>query len=211
MPLPDLALPTLTVTPWVDPVIDAVGHDPRGAYVERFWLGILGPSTTWLVRRMVAGLDESPEGYDLDLDVTAASLGLGTRGGRHSPFVRSLARACQFGACRLDPSSGGLAVRRRMPPLTRGQVDRLPTVVREAHRRWVEVDVAEPTADEQRKRAFRLALSLLEVGEDRAAAERQLHRWKFHPALTHQAVEWAVSQRTIAGDAIAEPVTPDAA
>ena len=31
------------VRPWPDPVIDAVGLDPRSAYVERFWLGILGP------------------------------------------------------------------------------------------------------------------------------------------------------------------------
>jgi hypothetical protein len=36
----------LPVRPWPDPVIDALGHDPRSAYVERFWLGILGPSTT---------------------------------------------------------------------------------------------------------------------------------------------------------------------
>jgi hypothetical protein len=37
---------TLTVRPWPDGVIDALGHDPRSAYVEQFWLGILGPSTT---------------------------------------------------------------------------------------------------------------------------------------------------------------------
>ena len=35
--------PSLHVLPWVDPVIDQVGYDPRSRYVERFWLGILGP------------------------------------------------------------------------------------------------------------------------------------------------------------------------
>ncbi len=40
----------LPVRPWPDGVIDALGHDPRSLYVERFWLGILGPSTTWLLR-----------------------------------------------------------------------------------------------------------------------------------------------------------------
>ena len=35
--------PSLFVAPWPDPVIDQVGHDPRSVYVERFWLGILGP------------------------------------------------------------------------------------------------------------------------------------------------------------------------
>ncbi|MDQ6911186.1 MAG: hypothetical protein M3Z84_10475, partial [Actinomycetota bacterium] len=37
--------PTLAIRPWPDGVIDALGHDPRSQYVERFWLGILGPST----------------------------------------------------------------------------------------------------------------------------------------------------------------------
>ncbi len=27
-----------TIRPWIDPVVDARGHDPRSAYVERFWL-----------------------------------------------------------------------------------------------------------------------------------------------------------------------------
>jgi hypothetical protein len=35
--------PALTVVPWPDTVIDRVGYDPRTVYVERFWLGILGP------------------------------------------------------------------------------------------------------------------------------------------------------------------------
>jgi hypothetical protein len=33
-----------------------------------------------------------------------------------------------------------------------------------------------------RNRSRRLALSLLELGEDLEATERQLHRWRFHPA-----------------------------
>ena len=46
-------IPTLQVLPWSDPVIDQVGYDPRSRYVERFWLGILGPSATWLMRYLV--------------------------------------------------------------------------------------------------------------------------------------------------------------
>ena len=33
--------PGLCVEPWHDPVIDEVGHDPRSAYVETFWLPVL--------------------------------------------------------------------------------------------------------------------------------------------------------------------------
>ena len=40
-------------------------------------------------------------------------------------------------------------------------------------------------------RARRLALSLVESGEGYDDAERQLHRWKFHPAVAHDAVKWA--------------------
>ena len=38
------------VEAWYDEVTDQLGHDARSAYVERFWLGILGPSATWLLR-----------------------------------------------------------------------------------------------------------------------------------------------------------------
>src|SRR4051812_49804380 len=79
--VPTLSTDALTVRPWPDDVIDAVGHDPRSHYVERFWLGILGPSTTWLLRRVAAGLEASPAGFDLSLTETARSLGLGGEGG----------------------------------------------------------------------------------------------------------------------------------
>src|SRR5215212_8088923 len=83
--LPPLTAETLQVRPWPDAVIDAVGHDPRSTYVERFWLGVLGPSTTWLLRRLAAGLEASPAGFELPLVDTARALGLGGDG-RHSPF-----------------------------------------------------------------------------------------------------------------------------
>ena len=57
----------LHIRPWPDDVIDHMGHDPRSAYVEDYWLGLLGPSTTWLLRRLAAGFEYSPEGFDLDL------------------------------------------------------------------------------------------------------------------------------------------------
>ena len=78
VPLLDDALPTATlhVSAWADPVLDRVGHDPRSAYVEQFWLGVLGPTATWLLRRLVAGFDHRPDGYELDVAATARSLGL---------------------------------------------------------------------------------------------------------------------------------------
>ena len=45
---------SLTIESWQDPVIDELGHDPRSAYVEKFWLPVLGPSTIWFLRRLEA-------------------------------------------------------------------------------------------------------------------------------------------------------------
>ena len=189
--LPPGALPAdrLPIRPWPDDVIDAVGHDPRSAYVETFWLGILGPSTTWLMRRLVSGLEAHPAGFELPLADTASALGLGSRGGRHSPFVRALARCCQFG---LAQTRGDvMAVRRKLPPLNRRQLLRLPPHLQEAHQRWQDDELRTPPNEQLRQRSRRLALSLLELGEDLEAAERQLLRWRFSPVLARESAAWA--------------------
>lgn len=188
---------TLTICAWPDPVIDPLGYDPRSWYVETFWLGVLGPSTTWLLRRLVAGLEERPDGYQLGLADTARSLGLGDRGGRHSPFLRALHRTVLFELA--EPRQDGvLAVRRRVPPLSRRHVARLPASLQEAHRRWQEDQLELPHQDEQRRRSRQLALSLLELGEDREATERQLLRWRYHPALAQESTAWAWDRHCLA-------------
>ena len=191
-------LATLLVVPWADPVIDQVGHDPRTLYVERFWLGILGPSATWLLRHLVDRLDRAPDGYELDLDECAHALGLGRRPGAAGVFPRTLARCCQFGTSRfVDPTT--LQVRRKLPPLTRRQIARLPDALRADHARWVD---APPAADahDLRERARQLALSLVELGEDGPGTERQLHRWRFHPALASEATAWALGRHAHRSD-----------
>jgi len=187
---PTYPVPSLAIRAWSDPVIDAVGHDVRSAYVERFWLGILGPSATWLLRRLVQGLEDQPDGFDLDLALTATQLGLGGRSGRHSPFFRSIERCCRFGAAQLLDEQT-LRVRRKLPPLTRMQVARLPLALQETHQAWVDGPAGTLPVDQLRERARGLALSLLELGEDPEATERQLHAWRLHPAIAHEAVAWA--------------------
>jgi hypothetical protein len=87
---------TLLVVPWHDEVIDALGHDPRSYYVERFWLPVLGPSTIFLLRLLASALEAAPEGSELDLAETARRLGLGERSGRHAPIVRTVGRCVDF-------------------------------------------------------------------------------------------------------------------
>ena len=121
---------------------------------------------------------------------TARSLGLGERGGRHSPFLRAVTRTIQFELARPE-EDGVLAIRRKVPPLNRRQLLRLPPALQSAHTRWQEQQLHVPTAEELRRRGRLLALSLVELGEDLEATERQLLRWRYHPALARDAALWA--------------------
>jgi hypothetical protein len=184
-------------------VIDALGHDPRSAYVERYWLGIIGPSATWLLRRLIAELERSPAGFELGLQEAAQALGLGGRGGRHSPFMRALTRLVKFDLA--QPRGCELAVRRKVPPLNRRQLSRLPASLQADHLAMQEVDLQRPPFEQVRRRARQLALSLLELGEDLETAERQLLRWRFHPALAREAAAWAWDRHRKAAAAAAGP------
>ncbi|CAB4609505.1 unannotated protein [freshwater metagenome] len=183
---------TLAVETWSDPVIDQLGHDPRSAYVEKFWLPILGPSSVWLLRRIADGLDRHPEGFELDLVDTAQSLGVGMRGGRNAPLLRTFERCCRFGAARMHGTSS-ISVRRRLAPLTRTQTERLPDSLRAEHDQWLSRPSTSPSFEQMQTRARSLALSMIQIGEDNQNVERQLHRWRFHPAIAHDALRWALA------------------
>jgi hypothetical protein len=192
---PVFPIMTLRIEAWPDPVIDDLGHDPRSSYVERFWLPVLGPSTVWFLRQLADGLDSSPDGFDLDLVETARSLGVGMRGGKHSPMLRTVDRACRFGASRMIGTTG-LAVRRRLAPLTRAQADRLPSSLQRAHGEAMERPRPSHSALDLQERARSLALSMLDLGEEDLSIERQLHRWRFHPSMAHEALRWAKETRS---------------
>jgi hypothetical protein len=176
----------------MDPVIDTLGYDPRSWYVEQFWLPIVGPTATWLLRRIVSRFDTEPDGFDLDLDETAKGLGLGGKEGRHSPFQRALGRCVIFKLAR-PQGPGALSVRRRIPPLPRRHLDRLPPTLQTMHEDWSTSQNRTGVLDEAQSRSRRLALKLLDIGTDRHAVELQLVRWRVHPALAHDATEWALS------------------
>jgi hypothetical protein len=167
----ELALvePTIVVVPWYDDVVDPIGHDPRSRYVEMFWLNVLGPTATWILRRMVTGLDEYPGGYELDLEQTASALGLTFTPGAANPFARSLNRCVLFGAA--QPIAGGLAVRRRLPPVANRHLQRMPPYLRAAHESWSGQSI--PAAHEV-ARARGLARAMVDVGDPIDALERQL-------------------------------------
>ena len=135
-PSPEIASPVLDVVAWPDPNLAGTGFDPRSAYAERFWLGLLGPSTLWMLRRFARGLEDHPGGFRGGLADTGRALGLGESIARNSTTQRTITRACQFGlALRVDPTR--LAVRTELPLLNRRQLSRLPETVRAAHEHWL--------------------------------------------------------------------------
>lgn len=185
----DVAGP-LRVVGWPDAVIDRLGHDPRSSYVEHFWLPILGPTATWFLRRVAAGLDASAAGISLDQEDTARALGLGGRQGRHSPFTRAVTRCVTFEVARWQ-GADTLAVRRKLPPLSRRYVLRLPPRLQRMHEAWVVAHTRLPTFEDHRRRARRLAVGLRALGDGIDVMEAQLLRWGVHPALAHDAAAWA--------------------
>jgi hypothetical protein len=158
----------IIVRPWVDPVVDDHGFDPRSRYVETFWLGVLGPTASWLLRRLIAGLEQSHDGYDLDLDTTARAMGLSFTSGRSSPFTKALERCVMFGLA--HPIDGGLAVRRRIPPVSLRHLRRMPDSLQAAHATWVQ---SSNSVDEF-SRAHRLASTMLDLGDDPSVIEHHL-------------------------------------
>jgi hypothetical protein len=159
---------TVRVTPWIDPVVDRRGHDPRSSYVETFWLSVLGPTATWLLRRLVAGFDGQPAGYDLDVAATARALGLSVSKGTASPFAKAVQRCVMFGVA--HTVSDGWAVRRRLPPISQRHLARLPDDLRAAHTRWIGASTDLGTLERGRT----LAVAMIQSGDDRGMLEPQL-------------------------------------
>jgi hypothetical protein len=181
---------TVRVTPWADPVLDVLGHDPRSWYVETFWLPTLGPTSLLLLRHLADRFELDPGGITLAIADTSAALGLGPRAGEQSPLVRCLLRLQQFDLARVL-ANNDLAVRRVLPPVHRRHVRRLPAELQARHAEWVASQTSDGPIELARRRARRVALTLLVNGDPFDSVERALHSAGFHPSLAHEAVRWA--------------------
>ena len=184
-----LSEPTLVIVPWHDDVVDPIGFDPRSTYVELFWLNVLGPTATWLLRRMALGLDQYPGGYELDLAETAKALGLGFIPGSNNPFSRAMQRCVLFGVA--QPIAGGLAVRRRIPPVATRHLQRMPDYLRHAHAAWSKQPANTDARDHTRARV--LADAMVTVGDDHDVIERQLLGLGVNPNLAISAMNAALA------------------
>jgi hypothetical protein len=181
---------TVTVSPWPDPLLDKFGYEPRSPYVERFWLPIIGPSGTMLLRRLAGGFDTCPHGYELDLTHAAHALGMGRPDGPGAAWRRTVDRVASFGFIRFADAAT-LAVRPRLPGLTERQLKRLTPALQADHDLWL---AGQPADEVIGARVHHLAVSLLQLGEDAPEVEEHLLRLDFHPTVVERALRLAVER-----------------
>ena len=131
----------LRIVPRIDPVIETVGHEPRGTYAETYWLPVIDPSALWALRRLSAWADAEPTGVEVPLADLAHELGLDGGTGRNAPMVRTLARLVVFELAQVDESREALAVLRMVPPLARRHLRRPPVHLVKRHQAELEIVV----------------------------------------------------------------------
>ena len=176
---------TIWVESWVDPNLEAVGHHPRSPYVELFWLSVLGPTSTWLLRRLSMLIEQSPDGFELDTGNCSRELGLGGRATLNTAFVRAIDRCCRFGLMQKGRKAT-LFVRRRLPGLTPRMIERLPEGLQGVHEQYLK-SMSASWGHGDLTRAKKIADTLFECGDSVEEVERHLHLLQIHPALAHEA------------------------
>jgi hypothetical protein len=104
---------------------------PFSPYVETYWLPTIGPSATWLYRRLVQWLAAEPDGLTIDLEETGRMIGLYGGVGKNASVVKTGNRLVQFHI--VEEEGRKLRVRMMLPCLTDRQVEHLPERLRRAH------------------------------------------------------------------------------
>ena len=190
---PDLrGVQIANILPFTNPSEDSDHFDPRSEYAETFWLPVLGPSTMWFMRKMADRFDHEPDGFEIDLLETSHSLGITGSGGRNNPFYRALNRAVSFHMGRTVDATT-IAIRRVMPQLHQGQINRLPPRLQGQHAAVV-AELPRVRAEEL-VRAHRVALTLFEMGDSPDDVESQFIQWGHGAFLAKEAVDSAWRER----------------
>lgn len=114
---------------WADETLAETGHDALSPYVETFWLPILGPTATWLLRRIE--LRRRGGASVFNLNNLARELGVGTYTGWEGAMSKGFRRLMHFAI--VAPIDGALAVHTHVPHLAGRQIARLPESLKKAH------------------------------------------------------------------------------
>lgn len=104
-------------------------------YVEMLWLPVIGPSSTWLLRRLSGWALACPEGLTVVLPELSESLGLGWSSGPNSSLQRSMRRLIMFGLARWGDS---FEVVTQVPAVSERQLARMSPGLVRAHDRMIQ-------------------------------------------------------------------------
>lgn len=125
----DALVRRLAVRAWEDPVRNAVSLALQGPYMEFCWLGVIGPTAAWTLRRLALPLLAGPEALEVDLPSLAQDLGLG----HSSAKLRSaLDRLVRFDLARWA-APAELEVATVLPPIHPRHLSRLSPWARRYH------------------------------------------------------------------------------
>lgn len=118
-----------------DPKVRRVGFELTDPYVEQCWSAVVGPSSTLLLRRMpVLWTERVPA--EIPTTELSRSIGLGRGAGPSSRLAAILKRLEQFRLVRrAGVPDDHFEVFVEVPPLTRGQLVRVPEWTRASHER----------------------------------------------------------------------------
>lgn len=104
-------------------------------YVEMVWLPVIGPSSTWLLRRLGGWALACPQGLTVVLPELSESLGLGWSSGASSSVQRSMRRLILFGLARW---TDGFEVLTMIPAVSERRLARMSPGLVRAHDRLLD-------------------------------------------------------------------------
>ncbi len=132
----DVVFPAeVTVKAW-NMVRTGVTFPVQHQYVEMLWLPVIGPSSTWLLRRLSGWSLACPDGLQVVLPELSESLGLGWSAGPNSSLQRSMRRLMMFGLAQWTADAFEIAT--LVPAISERQLSRLSSGLVRAHDRMVE-------------------------------------------------------------------------
>lgn len=123
------------IRPWWDPELAISGFSARSAYCERYWLPVMGPSATLLIRLAADMCAAHPSGVTMQRAELARSLGLGKSIGPNGPLARAMLRLEYFGMAR--EVAGAFETRTHLPPVNAALLRRVPKQLRDNHSNWL--------------------------------------------------------------------------
>jgi hypothetical protein len=129
----------LEIVPWGEPVPGE--HKPADPYIDWFWVPVLGPSATWLWKRLCWFAQGSEQ---VDETALASMVGLGHTGGARSTFRRTLDRMGFYEVARYDQDANRVEVKLTLPDVADRRLAKMPRELQQMHLQYRQLAAIPP-------------------------------------------------------------------